>query len=116
MSYQWQRQAAGSGVWNDVVEGAKYTGANMVAVTVSNLLLAESGDQYRCIVTNVAGTAVYIDNGTAASLGDIELTSVTPETTFAGATLKVIDHTGNAGANDFFVMNHRETRNACILR
>ena len=53
---------------------------------------------------NVAGTAVYIDNATAASFGDIELTSITPETNFDGTTLKVIDHSGTAGANDFFVI------------
>jgi len=57
LSYQWQRLPAGSGTWANVTDGANYSGGATTALTISNLALGNSGDQFRCVVTNVAGTA-----------------------------------------------------------
>ncbi|MDI1251269.1 MAG: matrixin family metalloprotease, partial [Lacunisphaera sp.] len=53
--YQWQRLPAGGGAWADVA-GAGYSGATTATLTATSLTLANDGDRFRCIVTNVAGT------------------------------------------------------------
>ncbi|MDI1251189.1 MAG: immunoglobulin domain-containing protein, partial [Lacunisphaera sp.] len=57
MSYQWQRLPAGSGTWSNVA-GANYSGATTATLTAADQSLANSGDQFRCNVTNVAGTVM----------------------------------------------------------
>jgi Immunoglobulin I-set domain/Immunoglobulin domain len=54
--YQWQRQAAGSGVWLDLVASSTYAGVTQSQFTVYSSTLGMSGDQFRCAVTNTAGT------------------------------------------------------------
>src|ERR1019366_5985330 len=52
LTYQWQRQAAGTQAWTDLGDGGAYSGANASALTVSGATLAMSGDSFRCVVEN----------------------------------------------------------------
>jgi hypothetical protein len=54
--YQWQRQVAGSGPWIDLVTVAGINGPATASLTVSGTTLVMSGDQFRCLVTNTAGS------------------------------------------------------------
>jgi len=65
LSYQWQRLPAGSGTWANVTNNATYAGSSTATLTASNLVLGSSGDQFRCVVTNVAGAVT----SNAATLG-----------------------------------------------
>ncbi|SFG48034.1 cadherin-like domain-containing protein [Neptunomonas qingdaonensis] len=80
-------------------------GTTVNAVNDAPLISNLDGDSIafvEAVGVNVAGTAVFIDNATAASLGDIELT-LRAETSFNGATLTV-QQQGGADATDFFVI------------
>ena len=57
LAYQWQRQAAGTGTWSNLATGGSYGGATTQSLTVINAALAMNGDQFRCVVSNAAGTA-----------------------------------------------------------
>ncbi len=54
--YQWQRQAAGSGSWVDLVSSGTYSGVNSSQLTLFGTTLGMNTDQFRCIVTDTAGT------------------------------------------------------------
>ena len=56
VTYQWQRLPSGSGIWSDVTNGGSSSGATSDTLTVANVQPAQDGDQYRCVVTNVAGS------------------------------------------------------------
>ncbi|MDB6168821.1 MAG: hypothetical protein JWM88_1685 [Verrucomicrobia bacterium] len=56
-AYQWQRLAVGSGAWVNLANGGSYSGVNGATLTVSSLTTAMNGDQFRCIATNIAGSA-----------------------------------------------------------
>lgn len=56
-TYQWQMLPAGGGSWGNTVDGAGYSGSTTASLSVLTTTLADSGEQYRCVVTNVAGTA-----------------------------------------------------------
>jgi hypothetical protein len=55
---QWQRKAAGEAVFVNVVESATYHGAAASTLRVSAAKAAMNGDQFRCVVIDVTGTAV----------------------------------------------------------
>jgi len=52
LSYQWQREAAGSQVWANLAEGAPYSGVSTASLSVSGATAAMSGDHFRCLVGN----------------------------------------------------------------
>jgi sugar lactone lactonase YvrE/predicted esterase len=54
--YQWQRRPAGSTTWEDLHEGGSYHGVASATLMVSAATAAMAGDQFRCVVTNVAGS------------------------------------------------------------
>jgi hypothetical protein len=85
--YQWQRQAAGSGVWLDLVASSTYASVNQSQLTVYSSALGMSGDQFRCLITNTAGSAP----STAATLAVGTVPSITtqplPATGTAGQTI-----------------------------
>lgn len=56
-TYQWQRAAAGGDNWLDLKEGGSYRGVTTAELTVSGTTAAMSGDRFRCVVTNVSGSA-----------------------------------------------------------
>ena len=54
---QWQRSPAGGGGWSDLSNGGSYAGVTTTTLTVSSLTVGMSGDQFRCVATNIVGTA-----------------------------------------------------------
>ncbi len=50
-TYQWQRQAGGSGVWADVADSSTYSGSTAATLTVSGPTTAMNGDAFRCVIT-----------------------------------------------------------------
>ncbi|HEY0863312.1 MAG TPA: MBG domain-containing protein [Lacunisphaera sp.] len=56
-AYQWQVQRAGGGTWSNTVDGAGYSGSQTATLSVLGSLLANNGDQYRCVASNTAGAA-----------------------------------------------------------
>ena len=55
--YQWQKQTAGSGVWNNIADGAGvFIGTTTNHLTVYGTVVAMTGDQYRCLVSNTTGS------------------------------------------------------------
>ena len=53
---QWQRLPAGTATWLNLAEGGSYSGVITTTLTVSSTTAAMSADQFRCVVTNTAGT------------------------------------------------------------
>jgi alpha-tubulin suppressor-like RCC1 family protein len=78
-TYQWQRRPAAGGNWSDLTAGAGYAGTTSSTLTVvgSAVQLSADGDQFRCIVTNSAGSV---------STGAATMTVVEPSAVVAAAT------------------------------
>ncbi|MDP2139149.1 MAG: immunoglobulin domain-containing protein, partial [Candidatus Didemnitutus sp.] len=57
LSYQWQRLPSGSGTWANIT-GANYLGGMTTTLTAGTQALGNSGDQFRCVVTNAAGSVI----------------------------------------------------------
>lgn len=55
-SLRWQWRAAGTETWTDAVNGAQVQGATTPTLALSGLNRSRSGDQYRCVATNTAGS------------------------------------------------------------
>ncbi len=62
--YRWQRASAGSGQFEDLADGGAYAGTATATLSIAAAGPAMSGDQFRCILTNAAGSVT----STAASL------------------------------------------------
>jgi len=54
--YQWQREASGTSTWNNLSDGSGYTGSFATTLSISATTIAMSGDQFRCVVSNNAGS------------------------------------------------------------
>ncbi len=54
-SVHWQRQAAGNSTWVNLTESSVYAGTTSTTLTLSNVTVLLSGDQYRCQASNSAG-------------------------------------------------------------
>lgn len=54
--YQWQRQAAGTTVFADLVPSSVYGGVATATLTVAGTTAAMSDDRFRCVVSNGIGT------------------------------------------------------------
>jgi hypothetical protein len=52
LSYQWQRQAAGSSTWSNLSDNAIYSGTLTATLTVGSVAAAMNGDTFRCVITN----------------------------------------------------------------
>ena len=57
LTYQWQRQAVGVPGFFALSEGGQYTGTATASLTVSQVGLAQSGDQFRVVVSGVGTPA-----------------------------------------------------------
>jgi hypothetical protein len=55
--YQWQRKANGSSSWSNLADGGNYSGSATSNLTAGVTDLAMSGDQFRCMAYNSAGSA-----------------------------------------------------------
>lgn len=50
-TYQWQRQAAGSGIWTNLTDTSTYGGSTTATLTVTATTTAMSGDSFQCVIT-----------------------------------------------------------------
>jgi hypothetical protein len=57
LQYRWEYAAAGAQEWADVPEAATVGGSRSATLALSQVAAAMSGNRYRCVVTNTAGTA-----------------------------------------------------------
>lgn len=56
--YQWQRQTASGGAWENLSDGAEYLGSRGTRMTILSTSLAMDGEKYRCVATNAKGQGV----------------------------------------------------------
>jgi hypothetical protein len=54
LSYQWQRQAAGSTTWSNLSDGPTYSSSATSTLAIAGATLAMNGDYFRCVVGNGA--------------------------------------------------------------
>jgi len=54
--YQWQHLPAGSSTWLTLSDSTLYMGSTTASLSVQNTTVSMTGDNYRCVVTNAAGT------------------------------------------------------------
>jgi len=89
LTYQWQRKAAGSQAWTDLVDGATYAGSASSTLTVGGATLQMNGDQFRCVVTGGVGPGV---TSNAALLGVVDVPTILlqPASCTAGAGARVL--------------------------
>ena len=50
-TYQWQRQAAGSGIWANLTDTSTYSGSASATLTVNATTTAMNGDSFQCVIT-----------------------------------------------------------------
>lgn len=56
--YQWQESTNGGGTWNNLVNGAPYSGVGTATLTINPTVIGMNNYQYRCVVTgSCPGTA-----------------------------------------------------------
>ena len=55
---RWQRLAAGNSTWVDLVDNDSYSGTTTQSLRIKSVVVGMTGDQFRCVATNVAGTSV----------------------------------------------------------
>ena len=85
--YQWQRQAGiapGAGFAN-VADGGAYSGATTASLVVTGLVAAMSGDQFRCVIVNAAGTVTSLPATLAVTSAPV-VAGTGAATFYAGAT------------------------------
>jgi len=56
-SLQWQASTDGGTVWNDVANGATYSGATTATLSITSPVIGQSGTLFRLRATNASGTA-----------------------------------------------------------
>lgn len=57
LSYRWQRRANAGTAWSDLSDGAGFSGTLTALLTVRATTVAQSGEAFRCVVTNSTGSA-----------------------------------------------------------
>jgi sugar lactone lactonase YvrE len=55
-TYKWQRSTNSGASWSDLTDTSPYSGSATATLTVFGTTLAMSGDQFRVIITNTAGS------------------------------------------------------------
>src|SRR2546425_2287480 len=93
LSYQWQVSADNGSNWNNLANAGAYNGVNLATLTVSTSS-GLTGYQYRCLVSNSAGTAT----SNAATL------TVNPATVAPSITAQPSNQTVTAGQNATFTL------------
>jgi sugar lactone lactonase YvrE len=90
MTYQWQREPAGSSNWTTLSDGGGYSGSATATLTVGPASIAMSGDQFRCQVTDSydtatsnAATLAVTPASQAITFGSLGSVTYAPGTTLA---------------------------------
>ena len=73
LTYQWQESTDGGGTWNNLADGAPYSGVLTATLTITPTTISMNSYQYRCIVSGscpaaVTTTAGILTVGTALSI------------------------------------------------
>lgn len=55
-TYRWQRKPAGVTTWSDLADGGSYGGTGTATLMVNPTATSMSGDQYRCVASNLLGS------------------------------------------------------------
>lgn len=111
-SYQWQRMPIGGATWGNLANDNTYSGVTSATLTISNVALAMSGDQFRCVmnsgaVTSAPASALIVDSplvvstlaGQALVIGAANGTGTGAQFSYpSGVT---VDSTGNIYVADF---------------
>jgi len=87
-TFQWQRLPAGSSTWTTLTDGGAYSGSATTTLTVTAATAAMNGDQFQCIITNVAGS---VSTSPAVTLN----VGIAPQITSAGSTTFTITQAGS---------------------
>ena len=57
LTYQWQRQTAGSTTWTNLTDGGSYSGTSTATLTVNPATEAMNRDAFQCLASNGFGSA-----------------------------------------------------------
>ena len=57
LTYQWQREPAGTTSWVNLTDGSDYQGSLTSDLVVKGFTIGMTGDSFQCVVSNSAGTA-----------------------------------------------------------
>ncbi|MBL0054634.1 MAG: hypothetical protein IPP31_00305 [Chitinophagaceae bacterium] len=63
LTYQWQESTNGGGTWNNLANGAPYSGVTTSTLTVNPTVIGMNNYQYRCIVTGSCAPAATSNGG-----------------------------------------------------
>jgi gliding motility-associated-like protein/uncharacterized delta-60 repeat protein len=63
IAYKWQKYNTGTGLFEDLTDGANYAGVNTKNITISNVTSALAGD-YRCMINGDLASTVYCNVAT----------------------------------------------------
>ena len=78
-TYKWQRKPAGSPTWSDLVESSTYAGVATATLSVKNVTLAMTSDQFRNIATNGVAPDATSDAATLTVLAVVVAPSFTTQ-------------------------------------
>jgi hypothetical protein len=95
VGYQWQRLPAGGSVWNNLTDNSSYAGSTTTTLTVHGSTLANSGDQFRCVVNT--GSSMI----TSAPPSTLVVDTPLVVTTLAGQVLMIGAQDGSGPAAQF---------------
>ncbi|MFZ1452046.1 MAG: hypothetical protein WAT20_05045, partial [Ferruginibacter sp.] len=80
--YQWQESLAGcAGPWNNIANGAPYSGANTATLTINPVSGALSGRGYRCVVTGICAPwnpPTNVSNCATLTVNPLPVVTITP--------------------------------------
>ncbi len=93
LDYQWQENC-GSG-WNNLSNNATYSGTTTNALTITGITLSLNGCQYRCVVTNDAGSVP--SNAATASVYAYPIAEAGTHGTYTGVPVQIGDLSSGPG-------------------
>ena len=119
LSYQWQREPAGTSTWTSLTNTGPYSGTQTATLTVTGTTLAMSGDQFQCVVT-YAATTVTSAQPTVLTVENPWIISTlasnaTSPTQFDYPTGIAIDASGNVFVTNLDANNIREVSPAGVV-
>ncbi|EDY19525.1 Peptidase S53 propeptide [Chthoniobacter flavus Ellin428] len=111
-SYQWQRMPIGTTTWSNLSNGNPYSGVTTATLTITNVTMAMSGDQFRCVMnagalTSAPSSVLIVDSPLVIStLAGQVLTQGTADGTGTAAQFGypsgvAVDSSGNIYVADF---------------
>jgi sugar lactone lactonase YvrE len=107
LSYSWQRLPVGGDAWIGIVDNGAYSGTGRATLTVASVGSSASGDQFRCVISNAAGSVTTAPMAVVAGAPAVTTTvagfndaaghadGVGPYAQFSGPAGVVSDASGN---------------------